>query len=301
MKERKNVKFPKEILLTYREYLQDEERSVATVEKYLRDVKVFMEYLNERGRGKEEVDSRCIAGSNETLDKKVIREYKQYLKNRYKITSANSMLAALNSFLVFWGKAELKVKLFKMQRVQYSKPEREMTEKDDERLMLAAREKGDMKMSMLIQTIGSTGVRISELKFITVESLRDGRAEIYNKGKCRVVLLPVELTKVLRKYCRKAGIVSGSIFVTKHGNPIDRSNVSKKMKQLGREAGVDTAKVFPHNFRHLFARIFYSIEKDVVRLMDLLGHSSIDTTRIYTMTTEEQPRRQMSRMRMVLG
>ena len=211
------------------------------------------------------------------------------------------MLAAVNSFFVFAGWEEWKVKLFKVQRVQYSKPEREMTEKDYERLILAAREKGDMKMSMLIQTIGSTGVRISELKFITVESLRDGRAEIYNKGKSRVVLLPVELTKVLRKYCRKAGIVSGSIFVTKHGNPMDRSNVSKKMKQLGREAGVDTAKVFPHNFRHLFARIFYSIEKDVVRLMDLLGHSSINTTRIYTMTTEEQPRRQMSRMRMVLG
>ena len=176
-----------------------------------------------------------------------------------------------------------------------------MTEKDYERLVLAARKNGDTKMSMLIQTIGSTGVRISELKFITVESLKTGRAEIYNKGKSRVVLLPVELTRVLGKYCREAGIASGSIFVTKHGNPMDRSNVSKKMKQLGRMAGVDTAKIFPHNFRHLFARMFYSIEKDVVRLMDLLGHSSISTTRIYTMTTEDQPRRQMSRMKLVLG
>ena len=156
-------------------------------------------------------------------------------------------------------------------------------------------------MSMLIQTIGSTGIRISELKFITVESLETGRAEIYNKGKSRVVLLPVELTRLLKKYCRKSGIGTGSIFVTKHGNPMDRSNVSKRMKQLGREAGVDTAKIFPHNLRHLFARIFYSIEKDVVRLMDLLGHSNINTTRIYTMTTEEQPRRQMSRMKLVLG
>jgi len=285
MNKRKNLTISKEMLPAYREYLQDEERSRATVEKYLRDVRVFLEYV----------------GENQVLGKERIREYKEELRERYKISSANSMLAAVNSYLVFAGWEEWKVKLFKVQRVQYSRPEKEITEEDYEKLVRAARRQGDDRMSMLIQTIGSTGIRISELKFITVESLRDGRAEIYNKGKCRVVLLPVELTKVLRKFCREAGIVSGSVFVTKHGNPMDRSNVSKKMKQLGREAGVDTAKVFPHNFRHLFARIFYSIEKDVVRLMDLLGHSSIDTTRIYTMTTEEQPRRQMSRMRMVLG
>ena len=285
MDERKNVKLSDEMLAEYREYLENEEKSGATIEKYMRDVRAFQGYL----------------GEGMLLDREKIRMYKQKLVERYKIASANSMLAAVNSFFVFAGWEEWKVKLFKVQRVQYSKPEREMTEKDYERLILAAREKGDMKMSMLIQTIGSTGVRISELKFITVESLRDGRAEIYNKGKSRVVLLPVELTKVLRKYCRKAGIVSGSIFVTKHGNPIDRSNVSKKMKQLGREAGVDTEKIFPHNLRHLFARIFYSIEKDVVRLMDLLGHSNISTTRIYTAATEEQPRRQLSRMNLVLG
>ena len=134
-----------------------------------------------------------------------------------------------------------------------------------------------------------------------MDSLEKGRVEIYNKGKSRVVLLPVELSRMLKKYCRKVGIAAGSIFVTRQGNPMDRSNVGKKMKQLGREAGVDTAKVFPHNLRHLFARIFYSIEKDVVRLMDLLGHSNISTTRIYTMSTEEQPRRQLSRMNLVLG
>ena len=301
MRQRKNVKITKEMLETYRDYLQDEERSGATVEKYLRDVKAFVGYLDGReNRGADDDDGRMV-DRGRTLDKEVIREYKNYLKDRYKITSANSMLAAINSFLVFLGRAEWKVKLFKIQRAQYSRPELEMTEKDYERLVLAARKNGDTKMSMLIQTIGSTGVRISELKFITVESLKTGRAEIYNKGKSRVVLLPVELTKVLGKYCRKAGIASGSIFVTKHGNPVDRSNVSKKMKQLGRVAGVDAAKIFPHNFRHLFARMFYSIEKDVVRLMDLLGHSSISTTRIYTMTTEDQPRRQMSRMKLVLG
>ena len=285
MNKRKNLTISKEMLPAYREYLQDEERSRATVEKYLRDVRVFLEYV----------------GENQVLGKERIREYKEGLRERYKISSANSMLAAVNSFLVFLGREEMKVKLFKVQKVLYSRPEREMTEKDYEKLVRTARRCGDLSMSMLLQTIGSTGIRISELRFITVESLEVGRAEIYNKGKSRVVLLPVELSRMLKKYCREAGILTGSIFVTKHGNPVDRSNVSKKMKQLAREAGVDENRVFPHNFRHLFARIFYSVEKDVVRLMDLLGHASISTTRIYTMTTEDQPRRQMSRMKLVLG
>ena len=223
------------------------------------------------------------------------------MKEDYKVSSANSMLAAINSFFVFLGRPEWKVKLFKIQKFYFSRPELEMTGKDYTRLVQAAQRDGDEKMSMLLQTIGSTGIRISELPFITVESLVEGRAEIYNKGKSRVVLLPQELTTLLKKYCRKEKILTGSIFITKYGNPVDRSNVSKRMKKLGREAGVDTAKIFPHNLRHLFARIFYNIEKDVIRLMDLLGHSSISTTRIYTMTTEDQPRRQMSRMRLVLG
>ncbi len=285
MDERKNVKLSDEMLAEYREYLENEEKSGATIEKYMRDVRAFQGYL----------------GKGMLLDREKIRMYKQKLVERYKIASANSMLAAVNSFLVFAGCGEWKVKLFKIQKVQYSRPEREISGKEYERLVHTARKQGNEQMSMLLQTIGSTGIRISELKFITVEALNDGRAEIYNKGKCRVVLLPEELTRLLKKYCKKAGIVAGSVFISRRGNPVDRSNVSKKMKQLGREAGVDTEKVFPHNLRHLFARTFYSIEKDVVRLMDLLGHSSINTTRIYTMTTEEQPRRQMSRMKLVLG
>lgn len=154
---------------------------------------------------------------------------------------------------------------------------------------------------MLLQTIGSTGIRISELKYITVEALDTGHAEIYNKGKSRVVLIPSKLERLLRKYCKKAGIVSGSIFVTRYGNPMDRSNINKRMKQLGKAAGVALTKVFPHNLRHLFARSFYKVEKDVVCLMDLLGRSNINTTRIYTASTEDQPRQQMARMKMVLG
>ena len=175
-----------------------------------------------------------------------------------------------------------------------------MTKADYKRLVCAARKEGDMRMSMLIQTICSTGIRISELKYITVESLGVCRAEIYNKGKSRLVLIPSELARALKKYCKEENITSGSIFVTKNGNPMDRSNISKRMKQIGKTAGVDSAKVFPHNLRHLFARTFYNVEKDVVRLMDLLGHSNISTTRIYTVDTEERPREQMARMHLVL-
>ena len=277
--------FTVQTLKEYESYLLDEERSRATVEKYVRDVRRFLGFLS----------------GNMEIEKEKVREYKELLKEQYKITSANSMLAAMNNFFVFLGREELKVKLFKIQKITYSRPEKELSEKDYAGLIKAARADGDKQMSMLLQTLGSTGIRISELKFITLEAVKTGRAEIYNKGKLRVVLIPAELTKLLRKYCRETGIQSGSIFVTKYGNPLDRSNVSKKMKRLGREAGVDTAKIFPHNLRHLFARVFYSIEKDVVRLMDLLGHSNINTTRIYTMTTEEQPRRQMARMKLVLG
>ena len=286
MEERKNVRLVPEMQLeTYRQYLLDEERSRATVEKYLRDVKHFLEYL----------------GADRTVNREKVRDYKEELRAHYKIASANSMLAAVNSFFTCLGWNELKVKLFKIQRAQYCRPETEITESDYEKLIQSARASGDIRMSMLIQTICSTGIRISELKDITVESLKTGRAEIYNKGKCRTVLIPAELAGLLKTYCKKAGIAAGSIFITRNGNPMDRSNINKRMKQLGREAGVDVAKVFPHNLRHLFARTFYRMEKDVVRLMDLLGHSNISTTRIYTATTEELPRRQLSRMHLVLG
>ena len=293
MEERKNMNFiTDEMMNRYEQYLKEEERSRATVEKYLRDVKKFREYL---------CSLREHESDKNQFDKKIVLEYKQYLNEHYKTTSANSMLAAVNSFLEYLECGEYKVKLFKIQHVQFSEPERELTEKDYRRLVQAAERKKDTRMSMLFQTIGSTGIRISELRFITVESLGHSRVDIYNKGKSRIVLLPAELVRVLTKYCRKMGIIGGSIFITRNGRPMDRSNINKKMKEMSREAGVDERKVFPHNFRHLFARTFYRIEKDVVRLMDLLGHSNINTTRIYTMSTEEQPRRQMSRMRLVLG
>ena len=306
MRKRKNViSITERQLEEYEEYLKDEERSRATVEKYLRDIRKFRSFIQMDGNGvgtggagREKAEK---LEKSEKSEKEWIREYKQYLKEHYKTTSANSMLAALNSYVSFLGRDDLKVKFFRIQHVQYSQPEKELTEQDYKRLIQAAEKRRDIRMKMLLQTIGSTGIRISELRFITVESLEDGRTDIYNKGKSRIALLPDALVRLLKNYCRKMGIRGGSIFVTKSGRPMDRSNINKKMKELGREAGVDERKVFPHNLRHLFARTFYRIEKDVVRLMDLLGHSSINTTRIYTMTTEEQPRRQMSRMRLVFG
>ena len=306
MRKRKNViSITERQLEEYEEYLKDEERSRATVEKYLRDIRKFRSFIQMDGNGvgtggagREKAEK---LEKSEKSEKEWIREYKQYLKEHYKTTSANSMLAALNSYVSFLGRDDLKVKFFRIQHVQYSQPEKELTEQDYKRLIQAAEKRRDTRMKMLLQTIGSTGIRISELRFITVESLEDGRTDIYNKGKSRIALLPDALVRLLKNYCRKMGIRGGSIFVTKSGRPMDRSNINKKMKELGREAGVDERKVFPHNLRHLFARTFYRIEKDVVRLMDLLGHSSINTTRIYTMTTEAQPRKTLARMRLVFG
>lgn len=295
---RKNVKLiTDETLHQYAQHLREEERSRATVEKYLRDVRKFREYLHMSGRKKAEEKEPDAYD----FDRETVLEYKQYLNEHYKTISANSMLAAINSFFEYMDWKEFKVKLFRIQRVLFREPEKELTSKDYERLIRSAEKKGDIRMSMLLQTLGSTGIRISELRFITVESLENGRVEVYNKGKSRIALLPLELMRMLKKYCRKAGITGGSIFVTRSGQPMDRSNISKKMKELGRDAGVDERKIFPHNFRHLFARTFYRMEKDVVRLMDLLGHSNINTTRIYTADADIQPRQQMSRMRLVFG
>lgn len=287
-----------ELLEQYGRYLREEERSGATVEKYLRDVRRFREYLVSKLGEDFGLEGREESGGG-GFDKEAVLGYKQYLREHYKTTSANSMLAAVNSFCQFVGREDCRVKLFRIQRALFCEPEKELTEKEYERLVHAAERKRDIRMSMLLQTIGSTGIRISELRFVTVESLETGRADIYNKGKSRIALLPEKLTRALKRYCRQAGIMSGSIFITRSGQPMDRSNISKKMKELSREAGVDESKVFPHNFRHLFARTFYQMEKDVVRLMDLLGHSNINTTRIYTAGTDVQPRRQISRMHLV--
>lgn len=269
-----------EKLCLFRNYLLGEERSAATIEKYGRDVLAFLSWLSDR----------------EEISKEVVVGYKQAIIGKYKTTSANSMLVSVNRFLDFIGKKDCQVKLFKIQRNPFRKKDKELTKEEYNRLILAAKAKSSSRLFLMIQAICSTGIRVSEHRFITREALERGRITIYNKGKERVVFLPKKLKKCLLQYCRQNGIYSGPVFVTKSGTPVNRCNVWAEMKALCKEAGVSTEKVFPHNLRHLFAVTYYRMQKDIVHLADILGHSNIEYTRIYTFTSEEEHARVLSRM-----
>ncbi len=272
-------KITNKIIKKFKEYLIDEEKSKATIEKYIRDLTVF----------------GCWLGGAE-LNKTKVLGYKEYIISKYAPASVNSILSSLNSFFDFIGEYGLKVKNLKIQKQIFAKNEKELTKAEYDRLLAAAKAEGNQKLNLLMQTICATGIRVSELKYITVEVLKDGRADVNMKGKLRVIIIPKELCRMLKKYAAEQKISSGSIFVTKTGRPLDRTNIWKLMKSLCESANVDKGKVFPHNLRHLFARTFYSIEKDIVRLADILGHSSVNTTRIYTMETWEICRRQVQRL-----
>ena len=272
-------KITNKIIKKFKEYLIDEEKSKATIEKYIRDLTVFV----------------CWLGGAE-LNKTKVLGYKEYIISKYAPASVNSILSSLNSFFDFIGEYGLKVKNLKIQKQIFAKNEKELTKAEYDRLLAAAKAEGNQKLNLLMQTICATGIRVSELKYITVEVLKDGRADVNMKGKLRVIIIPKELCRMLKKYAAEQKISSGSIFVTKTGRPLDRTNIWKLMKSLCESANVDKGKVFPHNLRHLFARTFYSIEKDIVRLADILGHSSVNTTRIYTMETWEICRRQGQRL-----
>ena len=269
-----------EKLCLFRNYLLEEERSAATIEKYGRDVLSFLSWLSDR----------------EEISKEVVVGYKQAIIGKYKTTSANSMLVSVNRFLDFIGKKDCQVKLFKIQRNPFRKKDKELTKEEYNRLILAAKAKSSSRLFLIIQAICSTGIRVSEHRFITREALERGRITIYNKGKERVVFLPKKLKKCLLQYCRQNGIYSGPVFVTKNGTPVNRCNVWAEMKALCKEAGVSPEKVFPHNLRHLFAVTYYRMQKDIVHLADILGHSNIEYTRIYTFTSEEEHARVLSRM-----
>ena len=255
-------------ILQFEQYLKEEEKSEATIEKYLRDVRTFAEYLAGR-----------------PIEKAEIISYKEYLTNHYAPASVNSMLVALNGFLRFSGLSSYCVKILKIQRQIFYEEDKELTKEEYRRLVRAAEH---TQLSYVIQTICGTGIRVSELRYITVEAVRAGKAVVNCKNKTRVIFIPAPLQKLLNKYIKKSGIQAGSVFVGKNGKPLDRSSIWRRMKALCAKAGVSPIKVFPHNLRHLFARTFYSIEKDIVRLADLLGHSSINTTRIYTIETGRQ-------------
>ena len=246
-------------------YLCEEERSDNTIQGYLRNLRFFVEWLGGR-----------------EIDKSVVLAYKKELCQQYAPASVNAALSALNSFFAFMDWYECRVKTLKIQRQLFTNGERELTKTDYEKLLSAAKRKGDKRLYYLMQTLAATGIRISELQFIDRTAVQKGQAVISCKGKMRVVLLPKQLCKMLKRYIKAQGIKKGSVFQTRNGKPLNRSNVWKLLKSLCEYAGVAKRKVFPHNFRHLFARTFYAMQKDIVRLADILGHSSINTTRVYT-------------------
>ena len=226
--------------------------------------------------------------------------YKEYLCEKLAAVSVNSMLAALNHYLRFLGRLDSCVKPLKIQRRIFCDEEKELTRTEYLRLLQAAKNQKNQRLSLVIQTICGTGIRVSELRFITVEAVQAGKAVVSCKNKTRVIFIPAPLQKLLTAYYKNSGLKDGTIFLSKNGKPLDRSNIWREMKSLCAQAGVSPHKVFPHNLRHLFARSFYAIDRDIVRLADLLGHSSINTTRIYVMETGREHVRQIARMQLIV-
>ena len=266
----------------YSEYLSREEKSAATREKYVRDVKSFCEYAD----GKE-------------MTKELVLEWKKNLIVRgYAARSVNSMLAGVNSFLDFTDKPTCKVKNIRTQRQTFCSEDKELSKAEYMRLLAAS--KRNTQLNLVIQTICGTGIRVSELQYFTVEAVRRGTVTVDCKNKTRTILVPGKLKNMLLSYAKRRGIMRGAIFISRNGNPLNRSNIWSAMKKLCSAAGVKPTKVFPHNLRHLFARTFYGMEKDIVKLADIMGHSNINTTRIYIVATGAEHRRKIERLGLVV-
>ena len=274
----------KEMIGEFSCYLKSEEKSKNTIAKYLRDVRAFAEYL-----------------SGAEITKETVIAYKsKLLAESYAVRSINSMLASLNGLFSFLGWTDCRVKSIKLQRQIYCPEEKELTKAEYMRLVNTAKQKGNERLNLILQTICGTGIRVSELQCITVEAVKCGEAIVSLKGKTRTIFIVRELQKKLLRYAAEQGISSGTIFITRTGRPLSRTNIWREMKGLCEQAGVNPQKVFPHNLRHLFARVFYGIEKDIAKLADILGHSSINTTRIYIISTGDEHRRRMEYMRLIL-
>lgn len=267
----------------YETFMKEAEKSAATIEKYLYHVRQFVS---------------AYTGRN--VDKTLLLEYKADLGKSYAPSSANAALAAVNGFLRFCGFGDCCVKPFKVQRKIYCPEEKELTRAEYVRLVKAAKEKSSERLALLLETICATGVRVSELPFITAEAVEQGEATVKCKGKTRTIFLPAALCKKLRRYIQRQGIQTGPVFITRTGKPMNRSNIWREMKALCERAGVSPSKVFPHSLRHLFARCFYAIDHDVAKLADILGHSNINTTRIYIVTSGAEHRRKLETMRLVI-
>lgn len=268
-----------QVIENYKNYLIDEEKGEVTIEKYVRDIRTFSEWL----------------GDNELTKAKVL-EYKNKLIEEYAPATVNSVISSLNGFFKYNEWYELQVKSLKIQRRTFCKPEKELTIAEYDRLLKAALDKKNERLYLIMQTICTLGIRVSELRFITYETVNKGEAIVKLKGKIRTVFISPDLAKMLKKYMREQGITTGCVFRTRTGKPIDRHTIWKSMRSLCEMAGVSKEKVFPHNLRHLFARTYYSLEKDIVRLADILGHSNVNTTRIYTIENGEVHRNQMRKL-----
>lgn len=267
----------------FKEHLILEERSEITIEKYIRDVKAFSAYTQ-----------------NAAITKETVIAYKKHLQENYAVRSVNSMLASINSLFAFLNWHDLKVKSLKLQQQVFCPEEKELTKAEYTRLCRTAERKHNERLNLILQTICGTGIRVSELQFITVEAVKQGEAVVNCKAKTRSVFIVKELKQKLLRYAAEQNIKSGMIFVTRTGKPISRTNIWREMKALCEEANVNPQKVFPHNLRHLFARVFYGIEKDIAKLADILGHSSINTTRIYIISTGTEHRQRMENMRLII-
>lgn len=270
-------------IAAFKTLLVSGEKSAATTEKYIRDVKAFAEYMQ-----------------NNEITKESVLAYKKHIQQNYAVRSVNSMIASINGFFSFLCWYDLKVKALKIQRQVFCSEEKELTKPEYLRLCRAADEKRNERLKLILQTICGTGIRVSELQYITVEAAKQGEAVVNCKAKTRIIFIIKELRKKLLRYASEQNIKTGMIFITKAGNPINRTNIWREMKSLCKAANVNPQKVFPHNLRHLFARVFYGIEKDIAKLADILGHSSINTTRIYIVSTGTEHRRRMENMHLIL-
>lgn len=267
----------------FKEHLILEERSEITVEKYIRDVKAFAKYAQ-----------------NNAVTKETVIAYKKHLQENYAVRSVNSMLASINSLFAFLGWHDLRVKSLKLQQQVFCPEEKELTKAEYARLCRTAERKHNERLNLILQTICGTGIRVNELQYITVEAVKNGEAVVNCKAKTRSVFIVKELRQKLLRYATEQNIKNGMIFVTRTGKPMSRTNIWREMKALCEEANVNPQKVFPHNLRHLFARVFYGIEKDIAKLADILGHSSINTTRIYIISTGTEHRQRMENMRLII-
>ncbi|RGY96735.1 tyrosine-type recombinase/integrase [Clostridium sp. AM58-1XD] len=271
------------ILNDYMHHLVEEEKRKLTIEKYIRDLRTFNRFLNGR-----------------EVTKEIVIEYKERLADCYSVSTVNSILSAINSYLDFTGYHQYRVKQLKQQRNVYCPEEKDLTKEEYFRLIRTAKKLKRDRLGLVIQTICSTGIRVSELSYVTVDAVQKGIIRVECKGKYRQVFLPQKLRHQLFLYIKEQGIIQGEVFVTKGGASLDRSNIWRQMKSLCREAGVAESKVFPHNLRHLFAKTYYTMEKDIAKLADLLGHSNVNTTRIYIMTSGEEHKKQIEQMKLVL-